>query len=248
MTKITFLGTASAVPDRNHCNTHFIVQSGRRNFLIDCSGNPIVRLEQAAIDPLAITDIVLTHFHPDHVSGFPLLLMDLWLLGRTEPLIIYGLGDVIDRVEQMMALYEWDTWTGLYPVRFHNISDTDLTASFEVDGIKITTALVSHLIPGIGIRLTFPDGVLCYSSDTAPCEAVVKLASGADILIHEASGAGKGHSSAEQAGSMAEKSGTKRLYLVHYPPSSDLAQMVSQAKSTFSGEVCAAEDLMTVSL
>jgi ribonuclease Z len=95
MAKITFLGTASAVPDRNHQNTHFVVQTESGTVLVDCVGNPIVRLREAGIDPLSITDLVLTHFHPDHVSGVPLLLMDLWLLGRKQPLDIYGLESVL---------------------------------------------------------------------------------------------------------------------------------------------------------
>jgi len=110
MNKLTFLGTASAVPDEDQQNTHFIIETKSRNILVDCVGNPVVRLKQAGVDPLSISDLVVTHFHPDHVSGVPLLLMDLWLMGRETPLYLYGLNEVLDRIEKMMSLFDWESW------------------------------------------------------------------------------------------------------------------------------------------
>src|SRR5260370_8039463 len=75
------------------------------------------------------------------------------------------------------------------------------------------------MIPTIGIRVEAkkPAKVLAYSCDTEPCEQTVRLAEGADILIHEAGGASFGHSSAEQAGEIATKAEVGKLYLIHYP-------------------------------
>lgn len=246
MTKLTFLGTASAVPGKDQQNTHFIIETGERVILVDCVGNPVVRLGQAGIDPLSITDLILTHFHPDHVSGVPLLLMDLWLMGREKQLDIFGLKDMIERIEQMMALYDWQEWDGFYPVNFHRLSDNEQTLLMDTDHLRAWAAPVCHRIPGIGIKVVFPDGTLCYSSDTEPCDAVVRLAEGVDILIHEATGEGQGHSSPEQAGTIAQRAGAKSLYLIHYPPNSDTEGMVTKAKTNFSGDVIIAKDLMRV--
>jgi len=245
MSKLTFLGTASAVPAKNHENTHIIVQIDHRNILVDCVGNPVVRLQEAGVDPLSITDLILTHFHPDHVSGVPLLLMDLWLMGRTQPLNVYGLHDVIDRMIKMLDLYDWQTWDGFYPVRFTRISDGPQTLIDEGD-LAVSISPVCHMIPGIGIRMELPDGGFCYSSDTGPCDTVVTMAQGMDILIHEATGEGTGHSSPAQAGKIAQSAGVKKLYLVHYPPGTDEEEWLKKAKATFSGEVILAKDLMVV--
>ena len=101
MTTITFLGTANAVPNKDRESTHFLVESDERVILVDCAGNPIVRLDQAGMDPRSITDIILTHFHPDHVAGLPLLLLDLKIMGRNNSLNIYGLHEVIDKALQI---------------------------------------------------------------------------------------------------------------------------------------------------
>src|SRR5512138_1946641 len=101
MGRVTILGSASAVPDATHENTHMLFEVGSRTVLVDCPGNPYVRLERAGIDQQRITDIILTHFHPDHVCGFGSLLMNLWLTGRKEPLRIYGLDPTMNRAEKM---------------------------------------------------------------------------------------------------------------------------------------------------
>lgn len=248
MTTITFLGTASAVPDKEHQNTHLVVESSERVVLIDCVGNPIVRLEQAGIAPLNITDLILTHFHPDHVSGVPLLLMDLWLQGRESPLVVYGLAEVIEKTKRMMALYDWETWDGFYPVNFHSLPEKEMMPLIESEQMQAWASSVCHMIPGIGVRLAFPEGEVCYSSDTAPCEAVVQLAKGVDILIHEATGQSVGHTSAEQAGEIAQRAGVGTLYLIHYSPDCDSESLITQAKSAFDGQVKLAKDLMRVTL
>ena len=246
MSKITFLGTASAVPARNQQNSHFILQAGERHFLVDCVGNPVVRLAEAGIDPLVVTDLVLTHFHPDHVSAVPLFLMDLWLMGRTAPLEVYGLQDNIDRFEKLMALFEWERWSDFYPVHVHPLGSEERMPFYTGEEVQGWASPVCHMIPAIGLRFALPEGVLAYSTDTSPCEAVVRLAGGADILVHEATGFSNGHSSAAEAGQVAAQAGAKTLVLTHYNPGSDMEALKRQAQSTFSGEVIVAKDLMTL--
>jgi ribonuclease Z len=248
MAKITFLGTAKAVPDKDHENSHLIIQGGERVILVDCAGNPVVRLDQAGIDPLSITDLVITHFHPDHVSGLPLLLMDMWLMGRKESLNIFGLKDVIERVVKMMELYDWEDWIGFYPVDFHYLPDNEHMSLIDTEGIKVWASLLCHMVPSIGMRMQFQEGVICYSSDTAPCEALIRLAEDVNILIHESTGEGSGHSSPEQAGEIAQRVGAAMLVLIHYPPKIDPDEWVRKAKKYFQGEVIVAKDLMTITI
>lgn len=248
MAIITFLGTAYAIPDKDHDSAHLIIDSGERVILVDCGGNPVVRLDKAGIDPLSITDVILTHFHPDHVSGLPLLLLDLWLMGRTLPIQIFGLHEVIDRVMQMMNLFGWQDWDGFYPVCFHRLPSTEHTPLMESQAIKVWSSPVCHMVPAIGLKMQFPGGTMCYSSDTAPCEALNQLAEGVDILIHEATGEGAGHTSPKQAGEIAQQAGVGKLFLIHYPPKVDPDEWITHAKSSFKGEVILAEDFLTISI
>ena len=116
MAKLIILGSSNAIPDEKHENTHMAVVGDKRTVLIDCVSNPILRLPQAGIEFNALTDLVLTHFHPDHVSGVPLLLMNMWLLGRKNPLNIYGLHHTLSRIEDLMGFYAWENWPNFFPV------------------------------------------------------------------------------------------------------------------------------------
>ena len=79
MPELIILGSAAAIPDLEHDNSHMIIQTGDGAVLIDCGTAPMLRLERVGIPLVDITDIILTHFHPDHISGLPLLLMSMWL-------------------------------------------------------------------------------------------------------------------------------------------------------------------------
>ncbi len=247
MPKLIFLGTSNAVPDIQHENTHLALVGGQRLLMIDCVNSPIVRLSQAGLNVDDLTDVLLTHFHPDHVSGVPTLLMNCWLLGRKKPLHIYGLPYTLERIEKLMDFYEWSSWPGFYPVEFHQIADQELSLALDYPEFRLYTSPVCHMVPSIGLRIEFPVSgkVAAYSCDTAPCPQVVRLAAGADVLVHEATGAGIGHTSAAQAGEIADQAGSKALYLIHYPTGDfDPRPLMTEAKLTFPGPVTLAQDFM----
>ncbi|NNF57861.1 MAG: MBL fold metallo-hydrolase, partial [Rhodothermaceae bacterium] len=84
------LGTGAAVSDPHRTTTMLAVEEAGRLILVDCGGDAVQRLLKLGLDPTTIDAVILTHEHPDHISGFPLLIEKLWLLGRREPIPIYG--------------------------------------------------------------------------------------------------------------------------------------------------------------
>ena len=251
MPKVIILGSSNAVPSKDHENTHLVIIGDERTILVDCVSNPIVRLEQAGVDFNDLTDIVITHFHPDHVSGVPLLLMDMWLMGRTKPLNIYGLHYTLDRLEGLMGFYGWAEWPNFFSVGFFRLPESELAFVMDCREFKVLSSPVHHMIPTIGLRVEckIPSKVLAYSCDTEPCEQTVHLADGADILIHEAAGEVYGHSSAEQAGEIATQAEVGKLYLIHYPTGRFAnGNLVEEAAKTYRGEIILATDFMTIEL
>jgi ribonuclease Z len=247
MPKVIILGSSNAIPDENHENSHMALVGDERLVLIDCVNNPIVRLRKAGLDVENITDLILTHFHPDHVSGVPLLLMDLWLMGRKSELRIYGLDYTIERLETMMDLYGWDSWPNFFPVSMIRIAEKDMTVIQYHEEWQIYSSPVQHIIPNIGLRIEFPSSgkVFAYSGDTEPCKQVVELADKANILVHEAAGASLGHSDALQAGQTAERAGVSNLYLIHYANGKFKDnELLDRAAQEFTGPVKLAEDFM----
>lgn len=247
MGKIIILGSAAAVPTAEQENTHLAVQDGDQVVLVDCPGNPLRRLAQAAVDWSSLNNLILTHFHPDHVGGFVQLLMGMWLLGRKSELTVHGLQDTLTRAQAMLDLYDWRGWPGFFPVRFNNLPAVEGVTVVDTPNLRVSASPVKHLIPTIGLRFEFAGGkTAAYSCDSEPCERVRKLAAGVDLLLHEASGEHPGHSSAAQAGEVASLSGAKRLMLIHYDVR--IEDLLRQAASAFAGPVSAACDLLTVEI
>jgi ribonuclease Z len=245
MPKLYFLGTSNAVPNEQHENTHMLMVGEQRVVLIDCGDSPLIRFKKIGMDFHQLSDLILTHFHPDHVSGVPQLLMNMWLMGRIKPLNIFGLQHTLDRIENMMGLYNWSEWPGFFPVLFHRLPMQDLTSVLECEEFNIRATPMQHFIPSIGIRIEFQrlGKVLAYSSDTEPCPQIIPLAACVDVLIHEASGALPGHSSAAQAGRAASLAKAKELYLIHYPSEQYSAgDLAAEARTQFEGPVTLAED------
>jgi ribonuclease Z len=249
MPRLIILGSSYAIPSENHENTHMALVGEEHMVLIDCVSNPILRLQKAGLEFNDLTDLILTHFHPDHVSGVPLLLMDMWLMGRRRSLNIYGLHHTLDRIEDLMGFYDWAEWPNFFPVAFHRLPEREMTQVLDNREFRILSSPVRHMIPTIGLRIEAQTSgkVLAYSSDTEPCPQVIHLAQDADVLIHEAAGASTGHSSASQAAGIAREANAQNLYLIHYPTwKTDSTPLVAEAGEVFKGPIQLASDYQTL--
>jgi ribonuclease Z len=241
MAKVVVLGSAAAVNDAHHDYTHLLLIGARGEpILIDAGSNPLGKIKELGIADDGLQDVILTHFHPDHVAGIPNMMMHMWLLGRRTPMRIYGLHACVNRIEDMMAGYGWRDWPDFFPVAFHRVSERGSAPVMENDDFRITAWPVKHFVPTIGLRIEnkLTGKVLAYSCDTEPTASLNELARDADLLIHEAAGPPPGHSTARQAGEIATQVNAKKLYLIHYQVwNHDPAVLVPEAQTAYDGPI-----------
>lgn len=245
MERLIILGSAAVVPDEEHDNSHVAVAGEAGFILIDCASSPLSRLKRAGLDFHRLTDLVLTHFHPDHMYGAPLLLLNMWLLGRRAPLRIAGLGHCLERFEALMEAFAWRDWPNFYPTTFHPVAEAEGVTLVDNAEFRLLGSPVKHLVPTLGLRLEAKrtGRVLAYSADTEPCPQFVRLAKDADLLLHEATGESPGHSAARQAGRVAREAGAGKLLLIHYSVAGGAPEaLVQQAREEFGGPVGLAKD------
>jgi ribonuclease Z len=238
------LGT-TAIADPAHDNVYMVLDSGEMKILIDCGGSPSSRVMRAGLNFRDLDSLIVTHHHPDHIYGVPILLMNLWLLGRRGSFPIYGPQKTLSIIHQMMDLYEWDTWPDFLRLDFREIPLVADTPVLSDQIVSITASPVAHMIPAIGLRITNQQTgkVLVYTSDTMRDPCIVDLARDADILIHEATGEYYGHSTGADAARDALEANAKQLVLIHYPSlRGDPEAVLKEAKATFQGPVELAED------
>ena len=86
---------------------------------------------------------------------------------------------------------------------------------------RIMSSPVDHnKMPTVAYKLSHQGRAhVVFGADTAPCDALVRLATDADVLIHEATGEGPGHSSALEAATIAARASVGQLFLTHLPMS-----------------------------
>jgi ribonuclease Z len=230
------LGTGAALSDADRTTTMLAVTGPHSVIVIDCGGDVVRRLLAHGIDLDRVEALVVTHEHADHVSGFPLMMERLWLAGRSRPLDVYGIAPAIDQVRRLHDAFDTSAWPGYPEVRYHQVALDEGASVLRNEDWEITASPGRHAVPVTGLRIrdVTGGGVMAYSADTEPSEAIERLASGADLLVHEATGDGPGHTGAADAARLAARAGVRRLRLVHIAPGRDHAQrLLGEARAHF---------------
>lgn len=216
---VHLLGTGSADGGPDRTTTMLAVEHGATTVLVDCGGDAGQRMLAMGLAPEDLAAVVLTHEHPDHLAGFPLLVEKMWIRGRTDPIDVYGLAPTLAKARALFAVFSTDGWEGLPEIRYHDVEAAPGARVLDLGGVEVTATPVDHPVPTIGLCFAAGGVRLAYSCDTAPTAAVADLARGADLLIHEGTGSTPGvHSSPEEAARVAAEAGARRLVLVHAPP------------------------------
>ena len=170
-----------------------------RSYLVDF-GPGVVRQAAKAyhrgVDGLAVKGLCrafCTHLHSDHTAGLADLILTPWVLEREEPLQLYGPKGLDAMARHILAAYQVDI-----DFRIHGFEQANSTGCrvdvhqvqpglvYQDDLVRVEAFPVDHgTLECYGYRFTTPDRVIVISGDTAPVEAVARMAQGADVLLHE---------------------------------------------------------------
>jgi ribonuclease Z len=249
-----FLGTSGALPSLGRDNTSLVFAGGGEAVLVDCGGSPIQRLLLAAVEPLTVSRVIVTHLHVDHAYGLPSLVRNLALLGRRAPLRIACRAEHREPLETILRLFRVLDRPDGFPVLFEPVPAVERAAVGTTGPFTVSASPNAHgAMPNLALRFEAAGGAtVVYSSDTEPCATVVALARGADTLIHDATFAEGDtarvgtHSTAAQAGEVAAQAGVRRLILAHLGAAHHdrVARLADEAAACFSGVVEVAEEFI----
>ena len=232
MATLHLLGTGAAVSDPHRTTTMLAVENGTSLVVVDCGGDAWQRLLAAEVDPDSFSALIVTHEHPDHVSGFPLFMEKLWLLGRRVPVPVYGIAPALAQARRIHDAFDTASWRdkGYPDIAWHEIDHRENAPVFADEHWDIAASPGVHGVPVVGLRIVDKrgGGVLAYSCDTEVADSIRRLAENADILVHEATGAHPGHTDAVGAAQVARRAEAKRLLLVHLPPADQLDETTMQ--------------------
>ena len=248
-TEVILTGTGVPHPRPETAGAGVLVRHGAVALQFDAGRSTVMRLMEAGTPPHALTAVFLTHVHSDHVVGLPDVAMTRWIqqqLQRTGPLVVVAPEGVCARfVRRMLEPYDVDLklreeHVGASPIEV-DLRPFAVPATPEVvwtsdDGSVRVLAVAVHHEPvpeAVAYRIETADAVVVISGDTRVCAEVEQLATGADVLVHEAcrisamAAVTAGtvfekifsyHADAVELGAMAARAGVPHVVLTHLIP------------------------------
>jgi ribonuclease Z len=269
-TVVVMLGTGTPGPTPDVWGPATAVVVGKRVFLVDAGVGVERRLAAAGLPTNGPSAVFITHLHSDHVLGLSDLIFTSWVVGRKRPFPVYGPHGLARLTDHLYAAFsedirirteglEHETRDG-YKVDVREIGPGVV---YDSGGVRVTAFAVNHgeWREAYGYRFDGPGRSIVLSGDTSPSEELVRMATGADVLIHEvqpsdsASPPGNRspadwaryvrayHTTALQLGELAARARPKLLVAYHYGRRVPNDQILADIRRAFSGPVVMANDL-----
>lgn len=279
-TRLILLGTGGGPRPRtaSSASAQVIVSNGAA-YVIDCGNGVARQLVFAGVPLPTVRHVFITHHHSDHNADYGNLLLLAWTAGLRTRVDTWGPPPLATMTHLFFDMNAYDINTriadegriSLVPlVHVHEVNDGGFV--MQDDNVRVTSVIVHHppVTPAFGYRFDASDRSIVISGDTAPSENLIRLAEGADVLVHEAlhrAGVDRlvarvpnaaalkqsimsHHTSAEDAGRVAQAAGVKILVLSHFVPPDDPTitdQMwLDAARVHFKGQVIVGKDLMEI--
>jgi ribonuclease Z len=260
--KITLLGSSSALATAERDHTYMVVEVQGDLLLIDCAGSPVRKLLQLGLDFRLVNHILVTHWHEDHTYGLVSLLHEMLLVGRKRKLDIFLPRSSLEVVRPFLEAF-FSHEPNVFEIEYHPLDTTENALVLAQPNYKVYATPVAHSHETLAYKIveekrtatSLTSVAFVYSSDTRPCESMVRFARGANLLVHEstfldgqAEAVGSTHSTAKQAGRIAAEAKVEKLALVHLGVEAQKRpdEVVEQAREAYSGEVVLGRDLLAL--
>ncbi len=201
--QVVLLGTGTPGPDPERSGPATAVIVNDKPYLVDF-GPGVVRRAVAAYQKgvtafgagaVRLRTIFLTHLHADHTAGYPDLIFTPWIMGRKEPLEVYGPKGIRTMTKHVLKAWELDVSNriegldNLPPtgckVITHEIGPGPI---YKDQHLKVIAFPVCHgtVKNAFGFRFETSTKTIVISGDTSPAQTVEDNCRGCDVLVHEA--------------------------------------------------------------
>ena len=252
---LTTLGTASARPIVDKCQSAHVVNLHGRLFLIDCGEGAQVQMKRFRISKGHLDNILISHLHGDHIFGIFGMLSTMALDGRTAPLYIYAPRDFGSILRFFLSHFGEGIKYEIHHIPLTMKEPLEI-ASFR--HCRVEAFPLHHHIDCFGFKIiyektprpTLPAEVqklpavqsFAYCSDTMTFPLESQWLKGVDLIYHEATFADEHvdlahkmfHSTAREAARVAADAGASKLVIGHFSSRYDnLNLLLDQAREVF---------------
>jgi ribonuclease BN (tRNA processing enzyme) len=274
-TQVVLLGTGHPAPEPDRSGPATAIVVNGTAYLVDFGPGVVRRAAAAhrkgveALRPANLRLAFLTHLHSDHTAGYPDLILTPWVVGRRQPLEIYGPKGIDHMTSHILEAYREDILVRKNGIEHAhpegcmvNVHEIQPGVIYKDGNVTVTAFPVKHgeWQQAFGYRFDTPDRTIVISGDTSPTDTVVEHCNGCDVLIHEVytlAGYVKTppefqqvrliyHTSSKQLAEIATRAKPKLLILYHqsyYFNASTEADLLSEISEHYQGNVVSGHDL-----
>ncbi len=231
------MGWAGSFPSSASPASCYLVDADGFRLVLDLGNGALGALQRYT--PLTDVDAVcISHLHADHcidLLGYSVF-QNYHPGGPRARIPVYGPGGTADRLDQALGSASGSI-AQAFDVR------TLTPGRLEIGPLTITTGRMRHPVETFGFRVEHGGRVLAYSADTGPCDELIALARGADVLLAEASFTDGPdlppdlHLTAREAGEHAAAADAGELVLTHLVAWNDPATSLEQAAAAYGGPI-----------
>lgn len=150
MLDVCLLGTGGMMPLPYRWLTSLLTRCDGSNILIDCGEGTQIALKQRGWSPKPIDIICFTHYHADHISGLPGLLLTMGNAERTEPVTMIG-PKGLERVVGALRMIAPEL-----PFPIHFIELTEPREQMNIGPYVIDAYRVNHNVICYGYAISIP--------------------------------------------------------------------------------------------
>ncbi|GAA1763641.1 MBL fold metallo-hydrolase [Luedemannella helvata] len=237
--RLTILGCAGSFPGPESACSAYLVEAEGFRLLLDFGPGSMTALQRYA-SLKCVDAILVSHLHADHVlDAVSYVVVRRYAPEGPYPVLpVYGPAGTAERIMAGYAQRNEGPLDDVYEFR------TLEPGTIEIGPFAVTVDRVNHPIETFGVRVEHDGRILAYSADTAPCEAVERLAQDADLFLCEASyldgedNPPDLHLTGSEAGEIAAKASVGLLVLTHLVAAwGSEARTLEAAQATFDGQV-----------
>jgi ribonuclease BN (tRNA processing enzyme) len=238
--RLTVVGCSGSFPGPDSPASCYLVEAEGFSLVLDL-GNGSLGALQRYVGLGGVDAVALSHLHADHCLD----LCSYYVARKYDPQVAYpplpvfGPSGTAERLARayglddpgpgMDAYFAFVTWGA--------------GRTYAMGPFDVTVERVEHPVEAYGFRVEHRGRVLTYSGDTAPCDALVRLARDADLFLceaafHEGRDTTPGiHLTGTDAGAAAAAAGARRLVLTHLPPWNDPGRSLAEARTQYAGPI-----------
>lgn len=249
---LTVLGSGTCELRAQRSSPAYLVQAGETGLMLDLGQGAWRRLLEYGHDPAALSGVIISHPHLDHLADLLPLLFALKYdprLSREARLTLLahpGVGRVLSGLEAVFP-----GWLDPPPPALTRCW-LEPGQAHELGGVRLTTAAAVHHAYSLAWRLEADGASLVYLGDSEASEELAAFAAGAGLLICHCAGSDEapkeGHLFPAGCGRLAARAGAGALLLSHFYRAVDPERAVASAGEHFQGPIWAARDGLVLEL